>query len=161
MIFASTSVSTCACAPTTNNNTYQLCDVRDVNMHNYVRVFVCACLPLALTTRPLVAKTKITQNKRQQQCTQTFYIFSSSIMKTVGKTTRAATLLINSHSLFHCNTFVCMELCKKMFACMNTAKYFNECTICKYVFTHLCGTWYVSEYINDSHIDIHKWNTHI
>lgn len=66
---AQASVSTCACAPTTNNNTYQLCDVGDVNMHNYVRVFVCVCLPLALTTRPLVAKTKITQNKRQTRTT--------------------------------------------------------------------------------------------
>lgn len=56
------------------------CVTFNVNMHNYVRVFVC--LPLALT-RPLVAKTKITQNKRgTTQHTQTCYIFLC-IMKTV------------------------------------------------------------------------------
>lgn len=45
---------------------------------------------------------------------------------------------------------------------MITVKYFNKCTFVNiYICTHLCGTRYVSEYINDSHIDVHKWNTHI
>lgn len=76
------------------------CVTFNVNMHNYVRVFVC--LPLALT-RPLVAKTKITQNKRgTTQHTQTCYIFMYyENCLTSWKTTRAATILINSHSANH------------------------------------------------------------
>lgn len=102
------------------------CVTFNVNMHNYVRVFVC--LPLALT-RPLVAKTKITQNKRgTTQHTQTCYIFMYyENCLTSWKTTRAATILINSHSA---NYIQSMYNCTGLQECAfqhKATKYLNEC----------------------------------